>query len=43
MGGPPGAQLFMRSFKAYSPAFFGKQDINKGNKSKKLKISLTLL
>lgn len=31
-GGGPGTQLFMRSFKAYSPAFFGKQDINKGNK-----------
>lgn len=23
----------MRSYKAYSPAFFGKADINKGNKS----------
>jgi hypothetical protein len=43
MGGAPGTQLFMRSFKAYSPAFFGKQDINKGNKSKNLNISLTLL
>jgi len=43
MGGAPATQLFMRSFKAYSPAFFGKQDINKGNKSKNLNISLTLL
>ena len=24
----------MRSYKAYSPAFFGKAEINKGNKSK---------
>jgi hypothetical protein len=29
-----GVQVFMRSYKAYSPAFFGKNDINKGNKSK---------
>lgn len=26
--------VFLRSYKAYSPAFFGKNDINKGNKSK---------
>lgn len=25
-------QVFLRSYKAYSPAFFGKNDINKGNK-----------
>jgi ubiquitin fusion degradation protein 1 len=34
-GGSNAAQnLFMRSYKAYSPAFFGKAEINKGNKSK---------
>jgi hypothetical protein len=27
--------VFLRSYKAYSPAFFGKNNIDKGNKSKK--------
>ena len=31
--GPPAANnIFIRSFKAYSPAFIGKPEVNKGNK-----------
>jgi len=33
MGGPPAANnIFIRSFKVYSPAFIGKPEVNKGNK-----------
>jgi len=34
-GGLMGNNVFLRPLKAYSPAFFGKNEINKGNKSKK--------
>ena len=27
--------VFLRSYKVYSPAFIGKQEINRGNKSKR--------
>jgi ubiquitin fusion degradation protein 1 len=30
--------VFLRSYKAYSPAFFGKNELNKGNKSIKLSL-----
>lgn len=33
--------VFLRSYKAYSPAFFGKNELNKGNKST-LSIALTI-
>jgi hypothetical protein len=29
---PPANSIFMRSYKAYSPAFIGKPEVNKGNK-----------
>ena len=33
MGGPPAANnIFIRSFKVYSPAFIGKPEVNNGNK-----------
>ena len=38
--------VFLRPYKAYSPAFFGRTDINKGNKSKfrsKLLVNLVIL
>lgn len=33
-GGGSHINVFLKSFKAYSPAFFGKVELNKGNKSK---------
>jgi hypothetical protein len=35
-GGGPVNNVFLRSYRAYSSAFFGKQEIDKGNKSKAL-------
>jgi len=32
--GGPANNVFLRSYRAYSSAFFGKQEIDKGNKSK---------
>ena len=32
--------VFLRSYKAYSPAFFGRGDLNKGNKSMFILMSL---
>ncbi len=31
-GPPPSNSIFIRSYKVYSPAFIGKNDVNKGNK-----------
>lgn len=31
-GQPPANNVFIKSFKVYSPAFIGKPEINKGNK-----------
>jgi hypothetical protein len=33
-GGGQANNVFLRSYRAYSSAFFGKQEIDKGNKSK---------
>ena len=46
-GGPPrgagGAQVFLKTFKVYSPAFIGKPEINRGNKSKSRSLYLFLI